>query len=201
VSGWVKICGLTQEAAVATAVDCGVDAVGFVCYPGSVRHLAPDAIARLAGQVPPTIQRVVVTRRPSQSLIDELVACVSFDVLQMDQTDFDRLIVPAGLRRLPVLRHGVAWPRPLPDWCLYEGPESGRGLVADWDEAADLAGRTALVLAGGLQPANVDLAIRAVRPMGVDVSSGVERAPGTKDAELMRAFVVAARAAWTEAGY
>jgi phosphoribosylanthranilate isomerase len=101
----------------------------------------------------------------------------------------------SGSRRLPVLRTGRPVPACLPGRCLYESADSGRGTTADWQAAADLARRTELVLAGGLSAANVAAAIAAVRPFGVDVSSGVESAPGRKDAGKIREFIAAARAA------
>jgi len=83
----------------------------------------------------------------------------------------------------------------LPTRCLVEGPRSGTGQVADWHAAAAMAARTQVVLAGGLQAGNVAAAVHAVRPWGVDVSSGVESAPGVKDAALIHEFVFAARQA------
>jgi phosphoribosylanthranilate isomerase len=79
---------------------------------------------------------------------------------------------------------------------LYEGARSGTGTAADWDQAARLARTTELILAGGLNARNVAIAIRAVRPFGVDVSSGVESAPGHKSPEKIADFVEAARAAF-----
>jgi phosphoribosylanthranilate isomerase len=78
---------------------------------------------------------------------------------------------------------------------LFEGPVSGSGEVADWEQARELATQTRLILAGGLTPDNVGEAIGIVRPYGVDVSSGVEIAPGHKDPERIRRFVAAVRAA------
>ena len=83
----------------------------------------------------------------------------------------------------------------LPTRCLVEGPRSGTGQVADWHAAAAMAARTQVVLAGGLQAGNVAAAVHAVRPWGVDVSSGVESAPGVKDAVRIHEFVFAARQA------
>jgi len=82
---------------------------------------------------------------------------------------------------------------PLPVWCLYESADSGQGKTADWSEAATLAKQTRLVLAGGLRPETVSQAIQLTQPWGVDVSSGVESAPGVKDVVLIRQFVTAAR--------
>jgi phosphoribosylanthranilate isomerase len=78
---------------------------------------------------------------------------------------------------------------------LFEGPHSGRGTVGDWAGAAELARRTQVILAGGLHSGNVAQAIAQVQPFGVDVSSGVESAPGVKDARRMAEFVTAVRTA------
>lgn len=192
---WVKICGLTSPEAVAAAVAAGADAVGFVFHAASARHLTPAAAAELTRGVPSTMLRVAVTRHPTQAELDAIVGGFAPDALQTDAADLDRLRLPAALGRLPVLRTGTALPARLPGRCLYESADSGRGATADWQAAAALARRTELVLAGGLTPANVAAAIAAVRPFGVDVSSGVERAPGRKDAGLIRDFIAAVRAA------
>lgn len=194
-SAWIKICGLTSPEAVATAVEAGADAVGFVFHAASPRHLAPAAAAALARAVPPSVLRVAVTRHPTQAQVEAIIADFRPDALQTDVADFEGLRLPAALGRLPVLRTGAAPPAQLPRRCLYESADSGRGATADWQAAAALARRTELVLAGGLTPANVAAAIAAVRPFGVDVSSGVERAPGRKDTGLIRDFIAAARAA------
>jgi phosphoribosylanthranilate isomerase len=195
--GWIKICGLNSEKAVATAVAAGVDAIGFVLHPGSPRHVEPFVAALLASAVPPGILCIAVTRHPSQEAIDDILDAFEPDALQTDAEDFDRLVLPDGLLHLPVLRSGAALPGSLPARFLYEGPHSGSGATVDWDAARAIAGRAELVLAGGLSPANVATAIARARPFGVDVSSGVESEPGTKDPARIREFVAAARAAWT----
>jgi phosphoribosylanthranilate isomerase len=117
--------------------------------------------------------------------------------VQTDADDFLLLRLPAGQRRLPVLRTGE--PRRddagLPARFLLESGRSGAGEQADWSQAAAWAGRGELILAGGLDPDNVGTAIERVRPFGVDVSSGVEHGRGRKDPALIRKFVNAARAA------
>jgi len=191
---WVKICGLGTAADVAAAAEAGVDAVGFVFHVASPRHLDPAAAAGLQRAVPPCIERVAVFRHPAQALVDAVLEAIRPDALQTDAADFERLRLPSQLRRLPVLRSGAASP-PLPARFLYESAASGAGVQADWAEAARLARDAQLVLAGGLDAGNVGQAIARVRPAGVDVSSGVERARGVKDAGRMRDFVSAARAA------
>jgi phosphoribosylanthranilate isomerase len=192
---WVKICGLTSTEAVAAAVEAGADAVGFVFHAASPRHVTPATAAVLARTVPAGVLRVAVTRHPTQAEVDAIVAGFRPDALQTDADDLERLVLPDALGRLPVLRTGAVLPAVLPRRCLYESADSGRGTTADWQSAAVLARRTELVLAGGLSAANVAAAVARVRPFGVDVSSGVESAPGRKDLGKIREFISAARAA------
>jgi phosphoribosylanthranilate isomerase len=192
---WIKVCGLTTADAVAAAVHAGADAVGFVFHAPSPRNVTPDEALRLARDVPRQVLRVAVTLHPSQDLVDEIAAVFRPDALQSDVEDFERLRLPWGMASLPVIRSGGARPAEWPERFLYEGPQSGTGATADWDEARVLATRGDLVLAGGLRPENVAAAIERVRPFGVDVSSGVECAPGRKDAARIREFVESARRA------
>jgi phosphoribosylanthranilate isomerase len=192
---WIKICGLTTPDAVEAALGCGVDALGFVFHGASARNLEPAAAAALAQAVPARVRRVAVTRNPSQALLDAIWEGFRPDLLQTDLADLESLVLPAGLAVLPVLRPGVRGPARLPPRCLYDGAASGSGCISDWTAARRLGSRCELVLAGGLDPANVADAIRAVRPFGVDVSSGVESAPGRKDPARIAEFVAAARAA------
>lgn len=191
---WVKICGMTTPAAVAAALEAGADAIGFV-FASSSRQLTPRQAATLARPARGRICCVAVTRSPTQAAVDEIVTTFEPDLLQSDAADFGALRLPAGLARLPVVRAAEAAPSPLPARILFEGPASGTGTLSDWQGARSLARRTELILAGGLGAANVAAALAHVRPFGVDVSSGVESAPGVKiPAEIVR-FVAAARAA------
>jgi phosphoribosylanthranilate isomerase len=191
----VKICGLTTPAAVDAAVAAGADAVGFVFYGPSPRNLTPDRAAVLAARVPRRVRRVAVTLHPDQALVDAVLRKFTPDVWQTDAQDFANLSVPARIERWPVLRAGQPLPERVPARFLYEGAKSGAGERADWTVAAALARAGELVLGGGLGPDNVAAAIAAVRPYGVDVSSGVESAPGRKDLGRIEAFVAAARTA------
>lgn len=191
---WVKVCGLTTPDAVAAAVDAGVDAVGFV-FAESKRKVTPQRAAELARDVPKHIARAAVMLHPSQLELDEVWSHFRPDVLQTDIEDLAALRIPDGLNVVPVVRSGRALPPALPNRLLFEGPVSGTGTTTDWSEASQLASRTELILAGGLQPANVAAAIAAARPFGVDVSSGVEAAPGVKDPAKIHEFVRNARAA------
>jgi phosphoribosylanthranilate isomerase len=199
---WVKICGLTTPAAVEAAVAAGADAVGFVFAPSKRQVTATHAV-QLAQGVPRRIPRVAVMLHPTQSQLDEVWSVFRPDVLQTDVEDLATLRLPAGLAVMPVIRSGVRLkpdPQGSPKRILFEGPVSGVGSTSDWHSAAQLARTTQLVLAGGLNATNVADAIAAVRPFGVDVSSGVEASPGIKDPARIHEFVRRARAAANGAG-
>jgi phosphoribosylanthranilate isomerase len=192
---WIKICGLRTLEAIDAAVGAGADAVGFVFYDTSPRNLAVDDARALQRAVPAGVERVAVFLHPSQALLDAVLASIEPDWVQTDASDLAGLRLPAGQRVLPVLRSGTAHPGPLPPRCLFESSSSGSGEIADWTAAARVARTSQLVLAGGLDPSNVGAAVRAVRPFGVDVSSGVESSRGVKDVARIREFVRSARAA------
>jgi len=191
----VKICGLTTADAVEAAISAGADAIGFVFHESSPRNVSTGMAARLAGLLPPGVQTVAVTLHPSQRLVDDVLAVLAPDVWQTDAADFDLLDLPAAVERWPVFRPDTRPRQKPPARLLFEGARSGAGEVADWTAAAELAARTELILGGGLTPANVAAAVAAVRPFGVDVSSGVESSPGRKDLARIHEFVAAARAA------
>jgi phosphoribosylanthranilate isomerase len=190
---WVKICGLTSRDAVEAAVAAGADAVGFVFAP-SKRQVTAALATQLARSLPPQVVRVAVMLHPTQSQLDEVWSAFRPEILQTDAEDLQTLRVPSGMAVIPVVRAvGPALAgHPL---ILFEGPVSGVGSTSDWQSAAQLARTTQLVLAGGLNATNVADAIAAVRPFGVDVSSGVELSPGVKDPARIHEFVRRARAA------
>jgi phosphoribosylanthranilate isomerase len=191
---WIKICGLTDAAAVSAALSAGVDAIGFVFSP-SPRQVQAAQAARLALPARGKALCIAVTRHPRQELLDEIVRDFKPDGWQTDINDLSVLRVPRQLPILPVLRSGSPALESPPRRFLFEGPTSGQGLTSDWREAAVLASQVQLILAGGLRADNVAAAIDTVRPFGVDVSSGVEETAGRKSPALIADFVAAARAA------
>ena len=199
---WVKICGLTTLEALDAALQSGADAVGFV-FAASVRQLLPAQAAMLARAARGKAALIAVTLHPTQQQIDEIIRVFRPDVLQSDFSDFEHLSLPQTLTRLPVFR---AQPGAAPDHAysrypsrlLFEGARSGSGEVSDWQAAAQWAQVRELVLAGGLHADNVAGAIAAVHPFGVDVSSGVEDAPGRKSPAKIAQFIAGARSAWKE---
>lgn len=196
----MKICGLRTREQVDAAVAAGADAVGFV-FAESVRRIDPVAAAAITRSVPGTVKRVAVMLHPTDAEWQHVLAGFDPDVLQTDAGDFDDLDVPASIARWPVIRENkkVADPFLLTKkgsaTFLYEGAKSGQGETVDWSRAATIARQGNMILAGGLRPDNVAAAVQAVRPWGVDVSSGVESAPGQKDPRLIQQFISAARAA------
>jgi phosphoribosylanthranilate isomerase len=194
---FIKICGMTTPVAVSTALACEVDAIGFV-FATSVRQVTTRRAVELAAPARGKVACVAVTRHPTRELIAEILRDFKPDILQTDIDDIPGLQLPATLPVLPVMRPGPQAACVLPARLLFEGPVSGSGQTTDWDTAAQLARRCEVILAGGLNPLNVGLAIRQVRPFGVDVSSGVESAPGIKSADQIEKFVAAARVAALE---
>ena len=194
---FIKICGMTTEVAVSTAMACEVDAIGFVFAP-SVRAVTTQRAAELAAPARGKVACVAVTRHPTRELILEILRDFRPDILQTDIEDIAALDLPATLPVLAVMRPGSQAACALPARVLFEGPVSGSGQTTDWEAAAQLARRCEIILAGGLNPLNVGFALRQVRPFGVDVSSGVESAPGIKSADQIEKFVAAARVAALE---
>jgi len=192
---FVKICGIDSREALAAAVGAGADALGFV-FTDSVREISPHKAAMLCRDLPQTVRRVAVMRHPTSAQVDIVMKEFWPDWLQTDAGDFATLNLPPDCTPLPVYRDTVVraamptrWPRRL----VFEGAKSGQGQIPDWTLARRIAEETDLVLAGGLNADNLVDAIRQVRPWGVDVSSGVEKAPGIKCPDKIRRFVAIAR--------
>lgn len=200
----IKICGLTREADVDAAVAAGADAIGFVLYPKSPRHVTPARAAELARRLPPFVTPValMVNARPSD--LDTAVAALPQALLQF-HGDEDRAACEAARR--PYLRAA----RMVPGFDLVDFAQQfssaqailldahvegygGGGKVFDWSLIPVNVPRP-VVLSGGLHAGNVIEGILQVRPWAVDVSSGVEAAKGIKDASLMRRFCEAVREA------
>ncbi len=198
---FVKICGLSSKEHVSVAVDAGADAVGFV-FAESVRKVSPAHAAIITNRVPDTIRKVAVMLHPSNDAWRDVLREFGPDVLQTDAEDFAGLDIPPNIECWPVYREGNRVTDTLRlglgvsvTSFLYEGAKSGQGEAVDWSQAAEVAAQGSMILAGGLGPDNVGAAIAAVSPWGVDVSSGVESAPGKKDSQKIRDFIRAAKAA------
>ena len=162
-SVFVKICGMRDAQCIAAAVDAGADAIGFV-FAESVRRISAQDARDLALDIPSHVQKVAVMQHPSNE--EWRAVCDTFvpDVLQTDIQDLDALDVPAHVSTWPVVREGFdAVNDVLPETFVYEAVTSGVGATVDWSLAQIVASRGRMILAGGLNPANVAAAIR-VRP-------------------------------------
>lgn len=203
---FVKICGITTPDAARSAAASGADAVGFV-FAESSRRVTPEQARELVAQLPPSVLRVAVLHYPSAAAIDEVLVGFAPDIVQCEPVPAALHAHAAGkLRLLPVFHDGPPLPAEIErfrrDAPAFSGPvllegagRGGRGVEPDLARAADAAKAVPLVLAGGLNPENVGAAIARVRPFGVDVSSGVEAAPGIKDPDKVSAFLAAVREA------
>jgi len=200
----VKICGINTSEAARTASSSGADAVGFIfAFPDSPRCVGVDDACEIAGHLDPFVTRVAVFRHPDVAAVSKVLSTFRPDIVQCEASD-ELLATAAGRAAfLPVFHDGedladradrfAAESRAKPAILLEASGVGGRGIAPDWLRAAEVAKSTNLILAGGLTPDNVAGAIRAVRPAGVDVSSGVESAPGIKDPDLIAAFITAVR--------
>ena len=203
----MKVCGITSVQDALMTAESGADGVGFVFWRRSPRFVEARAARRIADKLPASILRVGVFVDASAPDLARAAEDAGLDVLQLHGSE-----PPDTLRGLPrtvwkALRVGDGF-APV-DALRYEGRAAGilldtqaggmpggSGQTFDWSVAREVRKRASfLILAGGLTPANVARAIEAVRPDAVDVSSGVESAPGRKDAAKVRAFVEAVRRA------
>jgi len=200
----IKICGLTREADVATACAAGADAVGFVCYPNSTRHVAPQRLRALARELGPFTVPVLLFVNAPPDLVQAARDAVPTAVLQFhgDEQEPECTRYGAPYVRAVRMAEGVDLldcERLFPSAAalLLDTPSEvygGSGRAFDWSRIP--ARRSSrVILAGGLNGANVTRAVQAVRPYAVDVSSGVEDAPGIKSATRIKEFIDAVRRA------
>ena len=192
----VKICGLTRSQDVRAAVAAGADALGFVLTSRSKRCLDAGAAADLVRRVPAFIGRVGLFMDQERDDVRRILDQVPLNLLQFHGQEDGAYCRSFGLPYIKALAMGAG---PMPNLDDYAdaagilldshraGETGGTGRRFDWTTIPSLA--LPLILAGGLTPANVGQAVRQVRPWAVDVSSGVEDAPGIKNEEKMRTFI------------
>jgi phosphoribosylanthranilate isomerase len=201
----IKICGITDPADAQAAVEAGADALGFMFYRGSKRFIEPLAARAIIDRLPPRVARVGVFVNAPETEVRATIAAAQIDTIQFHGEEFpdycDRFRALKVWKAFRMENEGslrIAQRYPDVDaWLLdshVPGSHGGTGRSFDWDLAlaAKALGRP-VILAGGLKPDNVAEAVRRVRPFGVDVSSGVELAPGRKDHARMAAFIRNAR--------
>ncbi len=201
---FVKICGLRTIADMRAAGQAGADAVGLI-FAASPRRIDVDEARDLRAAMPDGLLAVGVFRDEALERVNETAERVGLDLVQLhgdESPDYCAGCVRPVIRRHDIPDAGSAvLRRQLADyagvaWHLLD-PGAGSGRTFDWRIARDLPGR--VMVSGGLTVHNVHLAIQAARPQGVDVASGVERAPGSKDHALVRSFIERVRAADADA--
>lgn len=200
----IKICGIKTLQDALAAIDSGADYLGFNFYPKSVRFIEKQACAEITSVLKkeyPHITLVGVFVNSSVEEVMDILNTCSLDLAQLHGDETIEMVKSLdekafkAFRAVPESMDGFARqdaPALLVD-AVVKGAYGGTGVTADWNVAAELAKKYPLLLAGGLTPENVAEAVRRVKPWGVDVASGVESAPGEKDANKMKAFVQAAR--------
>jgi phosphoribosylanthranilate isomerase len=202
----IKICGITRVDDAACAVACGADAVGLNCYPHSPRFVASGRLRELAATLPPFVTPVLLFVNAATDHVQACLAQVPHALLQFHGDEARADCERYGRPYLRAVRMGAgvdlldcARSFPSAIALLADAPAAGfggSGTVFDWARLPVPAQRTMpLVLAGGLNETNVIDAIARVRPFAVDVSSGVEEAPGLKSAERLQRFCAAVRQA------
>jgi phosphoribosylanthranilate isomerase len=212
---WIKICGMTNLEDALVAVEAGADAVGFVFYEKSPRNVSPETAQEIVQMLPAKIEKTGVFVGETAQRMDEIAGQVGLTALQFYRNPLDSAAsgwnVPRGShKRIAAVSGGRLSNSDLvglPVNTLYgvlidsgsrECP-GGTGASFDWNSGfhgvQGVSYVLSVIIAGGLKPDNVHLAIESLKPWGVDVSSGVEASPGKKDPEKVRAFVKAVRVA------
>lgn len=193
----VKICGVTRLEDALAAARLGADAVGFNFWPRSRRYLDPRAAGEIVGQLPAGVVSFGVFVDPSRAEAEAALAASGVAVAQLHGDEPPALCAALGVPVVKAIR--VSGPGDLAALASYEvraflldsasAGYGGSGVAFDWSLAAEVARELPVFLAGGLGPDNVAEAVRTVRPLAVDVASGVETSPGVKDLARMEAFI------------
>lgn len=197
---FVKICGITRLSDAQVAVACGASAIGFIFWPKSRRWVEPEQARAIARELPPFVTPVGVFVDETAERINAMADLVGLGAVQLHGDEapdmVERLARPV-VKAIGRIDDGVAarWPDRVT--MLVDADDrvnyGGTGARADWTGAARLAAARRTILAGGVNPENVAEAVVTVRPFGIDVSSGVEDAPGIKNPERIRALFEALR--------
>jgi phosphoribosylanthranilate isomerase len=195
---FVKVCGITRLQDAELAAGLGADALGFVFWPGSPRYVAPEAAKAIADSLPRDVMRVGVFVDDAIDKVRKIVDLVGLNAVQLHGAEtaaYCRQVAgPTVIKAVGIKDDGAFTIGQFdPDVVLLVDAHDadlygGTGRTTNWEAAREIAATRRTILAGGLNPSNVTLAVRSVRPYGVDVSSGVESLPGVKDPTRLRSF-------------
>jgi phosphoribosylanthranilate isomerase len=201
----VKICGITNAADAVAAVDAGADALGFMFFENSKRNVSPRLAAEMIRELPPLVSKVGVFVNAADEFVRGAIETSGIDTLQFHGEETPEFCAQFRLKVIKAFRirdreslHDCLRYREY-GWLLdsyVDGQQGGTGVPFNWDIAVEATKLSRMIiLAGGLKAETVSEAVRKVRPYAVDVSSGVEAAPGRKDHAKLREFIAAAKAA------
>jgi phosphoribosylanthranilate isomerase len=199
----VKICGITSVADAQVAVDAGADMIGFIFYPPSPRYVTPEQAGTIVASLPAHVTAVGVFVNESLDTITHSLATSGVHLAQLHGEESPALCQQVPGRVIKTFRFtDQVQPETMRHYRVeafliegfHAGFYGGGGAQADWQRVACLHNYGRIILAGGLTPLNVHQAIGVVRPYAVDVCSGVEARPGSKDASKVRAFIQRAKA-------
>ena len=192
---FVKICGITRVEDAQAAAEAGANAVGFVFWPKSPRFIDPYRARAIVAALPPFVTAVGLFVNQPVEYVNGVASLARLGAVQLHG---DELPDAAARIQRPVIKAVsldgetplAAWPRHFTVLLDAHDPDrrGGTGQIIDWAAAAAVAADRRTILAGGLTPGNIAAAIARVRPFGVDISSGVEQAPGIKDRAKIRAL-------------
>ena len=194
----IKICGITCLEDALVAIDAGADALGFVFFPKSPRHVFPEQAAAIIRRLPPFVQTVGLFVDEDPETINRTADQCGLDIVQLHGGESPAFCDSVRRRVIKVFRvKDMASLDPMGGYRVSAflldawspAAHGGTGQTFNWEIAAHAAEAGRIILAGGLTPDNVAGAVRQVRPYGVDVSSGVEAAPGQKDPAKVREFI------------
>jgi phosphoribosylanthranilate isomerase len=190
----VKICGITRLEDAEAAVDAGAGAIGFIFWPASPRFIDPHRARKIAAMLPPFVTPVGVFVNQPLDYVNGVSTLARLGAVQLhgdEQPDFAAAVASPVIKATTLGVDDVrAWPANVRLLLDVHDPvaRGGTGRTIDWTEAREVAARRKILLAGGLTPDNVAEAVARVRPFGIDVSSGVESAPGIKDHRRLQAL-------------
>jgi phosphoribosylanthranilate isomerase len=190
----IKICGITRAEDAEAAVAAGAGAIGFVFWPKSPRFIDPHRARTIAAMLPPFVTAVGVFVNQPLDYVNGVASLVRLGAVQLHGDETPAFAVAVSRPVIKAVSVGGVdsrvWPASTTLLLDVNDPvaRGGTGRIIDWTAAAGVAARRRILLAGGLTPDNVADAVARVRPFGIDVSSGVERAPGIKDHQRLRAL-------------
>lgn len=199
----IKICGLTNEEDAIFCAQAGADAIGFILYEKSPRFVKPHQIKSILAKLPPFVTPVLVFVDPAKNMVAQALEAAPHALLQFHGNELESFCCSFGrpyIKSFSINEEGnlLEYNKSYESACAFlldtqvPGKQGGTGVVLPWERLPKSWSKP-LILAGGLNPSNVQEAVAMLKPWAVDVASGVEASPGKKDFTKIRAFIEAVR--------